>query len=127
MVILISNHISAQQASTFNISGSLFTDEDAVLTYSIMYINGSAIPAWLAFTSPALAGDNLVFSGNYPTFENIDFDFLVTAEDQYGQSASEVITVNVQIICHSNCETCTNNGTTDCLSCYPGSFLLGTS
>jgi hypothetical protein len=80
----------------------LFTDEDFPLIYSVSYANGSAIPGWMNFSGPIYPGMDFKFEGVYPTVEEATLFVLVTAEDQFGQSVGEVITINVVIVCNSS-------------------------
>jgi len=73
--------------SSFEISKNILTSDDLINQYSITLSDGSPIPSWLQVLYPhQSASGDFKFSGTYPLYENILYDFIITATNINGLS-----------------------------------------
>ena len=112
----ISTEFIALELSTLNINGGLFIDEDIPLSYTITFLNGTAMPTWMTLDPSTASNVPFNISGTYPNFEKKSFDFILIGEDSKGQKNSvqfhiditskfDFIDYAILVVCHSTCLT----------------------
>mmetsp|Transcript_19370 Transcript_19370/g.22553 ORF Transcript_19370/g.22553 Transcript_19370/m.22553 type:complete len:92 (-) Transcript_19370:875-1150(-) len=90
----------------FKVDKNILTDEDANLSYTLQYPNGTAAPSWITMTVPsASASGHFEFSGAYPKFENALIELRIVGKDSRNQKGYASIYVQTKMLCHSSCNT----------------------
>ena len=73
--------------SSFEISRNIITSDELINQYSITLSDGSPIPSWLQVSYPhQSASGDFQFSGTYPLYESILYEFTITATNVNGLS-----------------------------------------
>ena len=71
--------------STAYITSTVIYDENPIVSFGVLAIDGSAVPSWISIKYPNVsASGDFEFSGTYPLIEYKLFEFTLYATDIYG-------------------------------------------
>jgi len=71
--------------TVYSLTRNIITDDANIVDYQVEQADGSAIPPWISIQTPLESpSGNFEANGTYPTFENTEIIFTVTATDEHG-------------------------------------------